>query len=159
SAAFRWSAGRNAERGRRNAEQRQPMLVCLFRAPRSAFRVWAPRPRREATASTERLPGLSQFVHQPIRRISRDPRLLRDLVGDVAPGHPLGEQGAGTGFEIGRGLLADGLAGSRHYNRDFAAGRRCGVIDRKSTRLNSSYSQISYAAFCLKKKKQRNKIA
>src|SRR5688572_33365915 len=29
--------------------------------------------------------------------------------------------------------------------------------DRKSTRLNSSHSQISYAVFCLKKKKQ-NKI-
>src|SRR5688572_32720010 len=30
--------------------------------------------------------------------------------------------------------------------------------DRKSTRLNSSHSQISYAVFCLKKKKkQRNK--
>src|SRR2546430_11891077 len=29
------------------------------------------------------------------------------------------------------------------------------LIDRKSTRLNSSHSQISYAVFCLKKKKQR----
>src|SRR5205085_7389437 len=28
--------------------------------------------------------------------------------------------------------------------------------DRKSTRLNSSHSQTSYAVFCLKKKKQRN---
>src|SRR2546430_10753256 len=28
------------------------------------------------------------------------------------------------------------------------------AIDRKSTRLNSSHSQISYAVFCLKKKKQ-----
>src|SRR5256886_6987262 len=28
-------------------------------------------------------------------------------------------------------------------------------IDRKSTRLNSSHSQISYAVFCLKKKKKR----
>src|SRR2546430_5207888 len=28
-------------------------------------------------------------------------------------------------------------------------------LDRKSTRLNSSHSQISYAVFCLKKKKQR----
>src|SRR5688572_31951786 len=27
-----------------------------------------------------------------------------------------------------------------------------GIIDRKSTRLNSSHSQISYAVFCLKKK-------
>src|SRR2546430_13672831 len=29
------------------------------------------------------------------------------------------------------------------------------VADRKSTRLNSSHSQISYAVFCLKKKKRR----
>src|SRR2546430_13409528 len=29
--------------------------------------------------------------------------------------------------------------------------------DRKSTRLNSSHSQISYAVFCLKKKKTREK--
>src|SRR2546430_7445081 len=28
--------------------------------------------------------------------------------------------------------------------------------DRKSTRLNSSHSQISYAVFCLKKKKNNN---
>src|SRR5688572_31926155 len=28
--------------------------------------------------------------------------------------------------------------------------------DRKSTRLNSSHSQISYAVFCLKKKKKTN---
>src|SRR2546421_7543715 len=30
-------------------------------------------------------------------------------------------------------------------------------LDRKSTRLNSSHDQISYAVFCLKKKKQRSK--
>src|SRR2546430_12998178 len=36
--------------------------------------------------------------------------------------------------------------------RDFAA-------DRKSTRLNSSHSQISYAVFCLKKKtKSRTRV-
>src|SRR5688572_31187532 len=29
--------------------------------------------------------------------------------------------------------------------------------DRKSTRLNSSHSQISYAVFCLKKKKKRSR--
>src|SRR2546421_6838470 len=30
--------------------------------------------------------------------------------------------------------------------------------DRKSTRLNSSHDQISYAVFCLKKKKKQKKI-
>src|SRR2546429_6298382 len=30
-----------------------------------------------------------------------------------------------------------------------------GTLDRKSTRLNSSHGYISYAVFCLKKKKQK----
>src|SRR2546430_9791732 len=34
-----------------------------------------------------------------------------------------------------------------------ASGRRVRNLDRKSTRLNSSHSQISYAVFCLKKNK------
>src|SRR2546430_17539937 len=33
-----------------------------------------------------------------------------------------------------------------------------GSTDRKSTRLNSSHSQISYAVFCLKKKKKKHNI-
>src|SRR2546430_2565906 len=40
-----------------------------------------------------------------------------------------------------------------------AHGRRAAggqVEDRKSTRLNSSHSQISYAVFCLKKKKNKS---
>src|SRR2546427_7502748 len=31
-------------------------------------------------------------------------------------------------------------------------------LDRKSTRLNSSHSQISYAVFCLKKKKRERTV-
>src|SRR2546430_9024056 len=33
-----------------------------------------------------------------------------------------------------------------------ASGSNAWAVDRKSTRLNSSHSQISYAVFCLKKK-------
>src|SRR4051812_41640589 len=32
---------------------------------------------------------------------------------------------------------------------------RLGIADRKSTRLNSSHMSISYAVFCLKKKKKK----
>ena len=32
-----------------------------------------------------------------------------------------------------------------------------GMVDRKSTRLNSSHKPISYAVFCLKKKNQKKK--
>src|SRR2546430_9927160 len=55
-------------------------------------------------------------------------------------------------------LPISGLLGelSEHY-----AGRGVNLVrlaggwtDRKSTRLNSSHSQISYAVFCLKKKKK-----
>src|SRR3712207_7006149 len=36
--------------------------------------------------------------------------------------------------------------------------RRRLLRDRKSTRLNSSHANISYAVFCLKKKKKRNTL-
>src|SRR2546430_12894976 len=42
--------------------------------------------------------------------------------------------------------------------RGGAAARGAHLSDRKSTRLNSSHSQISYAVFCLKKKKQRDRF-
>src|SRR2546430_6491397 len=42
-------------------------------------------------------------------------------------------------------------AGGRRVKIAFVV-QRYGTEDRKSTRLNSSHSQISYAVFCLKKK-------
>src|SRR2546421_8511499 len=39
--------------------------------------------------------------------------------------------------------------------RLFPRDNRQQQVDRKSTRLNSSHDQISYAVFCLKKKKQK----
>src|SRR5258707_10259681 len=36
--------------------------------------------------------------------------------------------------------------------------RAAGILDRKSTRLNSSHANISYAVFCLKKKKKQNTL-
>src|SRR5574343_190091 len=40
-------------------------------------------------------------------------------------------------------------------NCSICNNRHCFSLDRKSTRLNSSHITISYAVFCLKKKKQR----
>src|SRR3712207_7067952 len=54
--------------------------------------------------------------------------------------------GAGTPRHEGRSRLGR-VAG----HRGFGAGAV--VVDRKSTRLNSSHANISYAVFCLKKKK------
>src|SRR2546422_2329617 len=41
----------------------------------------------------------------------------------------------------------------QHRRGDGASPHGCG--DRKSTRLNSSHGYISYAVFCLKKKKEK----
>src|SRR3712207_6912846 len=38
---------------------------------------------------------------------------------------------------------------------DSTVARRLFILDRKSTRLNSSHANISYAVFCLKKKKNK----
>src|SRR3712207_8076961 len=48
--------------------------------------------------------------------------------------------------EVGRPLLLVEALGELPQHRRVA-------VDRKSTRLNSSHANISYAVFCLKKKK------
>src|SRR5207249_12013366 len=53
--------------------------------------------------------------------------------------------------DAGLNRLGYGLAGHSGERRAIAFRR-----DRKSTRLNSSHVSISYAVFCLKKKKIRN---
>src|SRR5207245_9506365 len=53
--------------------------------------------------------------------------------------------------------LRDRRAPARARDRPGAArGGRRSRRDRKSTRLNSSHGSISYAVFCLKKKKTQN---
>src|SRR5687768_17979055 len=52
-----------------------------------------------------------------------------------------------AGFDL---ILRD----SRHPVIERMMAREAFIPDRKSTRLNSSHGYISYAVFCLKKKKQ-----
>src|SRR5690348_17971989 len=47
--------------------------------------------------------------------------------------------------------------GARPGDLEAGRQRRRVQLDRKSTRLNSSHPSISYAVFCLKKKKKKNK--
>src|SRR5438874_10379864 len=55
-------------------------------------------------------------------------------------------------LEIEVDVLA-GVGPEAGENIDFYL-QACNAIDRKSTRLNSSHVEISYAVFCLKKKKK-----
>src|SRR3712207_6904459 len=59
----------------------------------------------------------------------------------------------GTGRCGGPGAPASRGGGGRAARGPRRRGAR-GARDRKSTRLNSSHANISYAVFCLKKKKK-----
>src|SRR5688572_32756869 len=71
--------------------------------------------------------------------------------------------GVEKGFEVGTEFLHRGLVpvmdgvDAKKCVPDFRRIRIGLTEDRKSTRLNSSLSQISYAVFCLKKKKKKIK--
>src|SRR3712207_8130936 len=78
--------------------------------------------------------------------------ILRDLREDAARGRtylPKEDLDAA-------GVTADDLRHGRGGDK-FLALMRQQIEDRKSTRLNSSHANISYAGFCLKKKKTKNK--
>src|SRR5256886_9822277 len=101
-------------------------------------------------------------AREPAGALGRDHRVARDGRTSGAPaGAPPGAFGG-----VARAARAARAAPAR-APADRALGRGCDArpgarapalslsahLDRKSTRLNSSHSQISYAVFCLKKKK------
>src|SRR2546422_8294818 len=75
------------------------------------------------------------------RSVRRLVRLRAQRLGEA----PLGVQLTHQGLEFGH--VAEG-----HHGASALTARHRGG-DRKSTRLNSSHGYISYAVFCLKKKK------
>src|SRR2546430_3252081 len=86
--------------------------------------------------------GLNERAWQIADAMAKNAAALRVAVRQLSGGARVIDAGidASGGFGAGRALAeicTGGLAD----------------IDRKSTRLNSSHSQISYAVFCLKKKK------
>src|SRR3712207_8931120 len=63
--------------------------------------------------------------------------------------------------EFGSGGRAQQVVAQRAKDRRrriVRGGRAARAQDRKSTRLNSSHANISYAVFCLKKNKQQKNI-
>src|SRR3989475_4481489 len=102
------------------------------------------------TATTE-IYTLSLHDALPIWRELGQPRGQRGVGLGALGGHGREPAAAVQHFLQGR---ANGL-GRRRF-RNEARGTEL-LRDRKSTRLNSSHSQISYAVFCLKKKKKPEK--
>src|SRR3712207_7839728 len=82
--------------------------------------------------------------------------LFRSVRRKPEPGHEHGDDVAARGDGLNNLAtqpvvgLATGVQRAGRQHDDEVLGLR----DRKSTRLNSSHANISYAVFCLKKKKK-----
>src|SRR5688572_32616932 len=91
-----------------------------------------------------RPPGSTLFPYTTLFRSVR----LADSLQRVEPHVPAADWRA----------IQDHATGIERQLRELREGvMRVRLVDRKSTRLNSSHSQISYAVFCLKKKKKKKK--
>src|SRR5690606_42086491 len=86
------------------------------------------------------------FPYTTLFRSQRTEGAVEEL-GQVVSGDVLDDVPAG----------ADGAAVGEHggHPDDEVAQGAVGLLDRKSTRLNSSHVKISYAVFCLKKKNKK----
>src|SRR5258707_6929710 len=63
------------------------------------------------------------------------------------------EHMAGAGISSEIPMVVAGLETEKEFTRVMLDDQLTLDVDRKSTRLNSSHANISYAVFCLKKKK------
>src|SRR3712207_7200812 len=90
-----------------------------------------------------RPPRSTLFPYTTLFRSLATGRVVRDV---RQRRHGVGAAVGGSGARAGR------RGGARRAGRLPAQGRPA-AADRKSTRLNSSHANISYAVFCLKKKK------
>src|SRR6266568_4675923 len=141
-------------------------------ADRSDTRRDRDRRGRRPTAARTRSGGVPAHYRTPLRR--RGPADAR-LVAGARPGSAGGRRGkhnsvALAGAHDTSGGVRGGDRGAPPHRRTDQR-RRTGAgrpnlarvdpprprTDRKSTRLNSSHSSISYAVFCLKKKKKNTK--
>src|SRR3712207_8926964 len=93
-----------------------------------------------------RPPRSTLFPYTTLFRSRRRRRLLPERAAGDERDQDECEPSEDGGLAV-TGAPAPGPAGD-------AARGACAHVDRKSTRLNSSHANISYAVFCLKKKKK-----
>ena len=94
--------------------------------------------------------GRDEEIRRTIQVLSRRTKNNPVLIGE--PGVGKTAIAEGLALRIANGDVPDRVSQKRIMSLDMGAL----VADRKSTRLNSSHDQISYAVFCLKKKKHTN---
>src|SRR2546422_2233660 len=147
----------NPMRGSRTSRRRRREISPLMRSDTRSVRVLTASPG----AGVAGRPGASGEVLD---------LAAQDLAGDLAFNLPLdrrkgllqGQPRRGDSDDPQRGALPEILVidlGDRNIivpaQPVLEAAQNLPLLDRKSTRLNSSHGYISYAVFCLKKKKKK----
>src|SRR3712207_7078789 len=85
--------------------------------------------------------------------------LFRSFQSRAVPVRDASGEWLGTSTDVEDQVRArEVLARDREELEALGEGAHGGAEDRKSTRLNSSHANISYAVFCLKKKKQHTTL-
>src|SRR3989454_6042216 len=137
-----------------NRQLRRPAELCGF-----AFDFKRLRLAQAHEIDADTLPFLyglfrsKRAAHAALRAIADEQRLCLQTLGfDTA------RQGACFRHQIGRcaGVCAGKENIHQHHARLASELAKLRTADRKSTRLNSSHLVISYAVFCLKKKKNKH---
>src|SRR5215203_6419839 len=85
------------------------------------------------------------------RLADHDDALMEDLISEIEP--PKDRVFEDLAKELRERQVVPVMIGSAE--RGNGVTRLLKALDRKSTRLNSSHANISYAVFCLKKKKNK----
>src|SRR2546430_13671321 len=93
------------------------------------------------------------MIRRPPRSTLFPTRRSSDLAGVTwtGAGENIGEGGPVPNRTAAIAQMALALTQGMLNEQPPDDGHRKNILDRKSTRLNSSHSQISYAVFCLKK--------
>src|SRR5262245_63097245 len=102
------------------------------------------------------MPCLYRFFFNATATTEIYPLSLHDALPIWASASQIGATNAASSASSVDGS-GSGVQGARHDAAARSHARREDIAgDRKSTRLNSSHLGISYAVFCLKKKKKTN---
>src|SRR3712207_783836 len=132
-----------------------------FRVPRRACEAWGKGWSLQVAGRVGQAPGgCNRAGGDGVPRAGGLDRLAGSghdgLVGEpeLLVQHRVGRAGAVVGEAHDPAGVTDELAPAHGHARLDA---HPGPEDRKSTRLNSSHANISYAVFCLKKKKQHDR--
>src|SRR5437764_10843939 len=148
------------------AKLQHPHILPVYDSGQADGLLYYVMPFVEGESLRDRLSRGGPLPHAEAARIARE---VADALAyahrqgivhrDIKPANILLSQGHAVVADFGVARAVSASAARSELTQTGACGRGADrPRDRKSTRLNSSHRCISYAVFCLKKKKEQKKV-